>query len=166
MSTQRKYIKKYVKRNAIITFGIALPVAVVFFIIALIFDSPSNKIGLTLSPFAVSAVVLAVSLLWIIRFRNMIALQEKTYHTVFNDRNAEPLYKRSVIFLSDDWLIFSGSAAFNYHYIYSIKYTTFHGNHGTEYKVKIETKDNKSYSFWMFKSNDIKKVTKWFKDHS
>ena len=163
---QSYYIRVYLKRNFFLCLGLSLPVALLFFIVAIFYDVVAYDMLLSLVPFLIGGLGFLCSALYILRFTRMIKLQEKLFDIQFSDTNAKPFFKDSVTFTSEDWFIHSGSCAFYRKYIKSLSYKKYYGTRGgSGYKVKIKTVDGKIYGLWLMSTSDIKKIYEWRKNN-
>ena len=161
---QNYYIRIYLKRNFFLCLGIALPIALLFFIVAIFYDVLAYDMLLSLVPFLIGGLSFLCSALYILRFTRMIKLQEELFGIQFNDVNAKPLFKGSVTYTSENWFVHSGSCAFYRKYIKSLSHKKYIGvRGGSGYKVKIKTVDGKIYGLWLISSSDINKIYEWRK---
>lgn len=112
MNEANFYIKKYILRCAAMIFGIAFFIFLIFFIVALFYDVQEDDILMSFQVLGIGAVVFAVSLIPIVRFRNMIRMQEAMFDIRFQANDAMPLHRNSLVYLSKDWLVVAGRYAF------------------------------------------------------
>ena len=160
-NTKRKYINMYLKRNIFLAALIALPISFILFIVAIFADVLSYDILGSLAPVVIGAIFVAFYQLYAFRFMRMIKHQEDMYNIEFNDNNAQPLYKNSIIFLSDDWLIISGEYAFYRGYVKSFSQKIYRSRYGNDYKIIVNAVDGRKYKFWATASHDIDKYREW-----
>ncbi len=160
---KKKYINIYLKRNAILIAFLVIPVSILFLIVSLFADVLSYDIWVSFVPIIIGMFCFALSSIYIYRFLRMIQRQEDIFNVQFNDNNAQPLGKGDTTFLSDDWLIHSGSCAFYRGYIKSFSKKVYRSGVGVGYKVTIKTTDGRKYKFWTMSSHDIDKYRKWAK---
>ena len=154
-----KYVKIYNKRNWLLALVLAGIVFFPLFIVSLTHDVVPNDTLMSFIPFMIAALCVAAASLYTIRFKKMIEMQQQLYGVQFNDDNAVNL--ETTLYLSDDWLIWAGSAAIYKKHIKSISSSRVNGRHGTSYRVIIKTVDNKQYTIWCTSSSNIKKIRKW-----
>ena len=161
-SPVRRHIAHYLKRNLILAFACAGPIAVLFAVVGIVYKSNLTDIwtGIGLA-FALAAMFYFAGALACIRFVRMIRLQEALFETEFDDQNATVLDRIGLTSVSDRWFIRSGSAAFYDRYIRSIRYRTLHSQNGVGYRVTVLTTDGRSYGLWLNSVSDIKRVQAW-----
>lgn len=160
---KKKYIMLYLKRNAILALGIALPISFLFLVVAIIYDAVPfyDKIAGVLFPIICSFFGFAASSLYVFRFLWLIEKQEKLLNITFCDDGAMPLNK-SITFLSKDWLIHSGSCAFHRKFIKSFSQHKHYGIRvANGYKITVNTVDGHKRCFWTMGSRDIDEYRKW-----
>lgn len=162
-NTVQKYIRIYLKRNAILLLCICAPISILFFIVSLFADVLPYDIWLIFLPLLLGVLIFCISTLYVFRFKRLISVQENYLHTVFNDNHAHKI-AGTITYLSDDWLIIAGSCAFHRQYIRSFSVKSVRGIHGTGHKVTVNTIDGKKCSFWSQASSDIKKMRAWRKN--
>lgn len=159
------YIKKYILRSAAMIFGIAFFVFLVFFIVALFYDVQQDDILVSFQVLGIGAVVFAVSLIPIVRFHNMIRMQEAMFDIRFQANDATPLHRHSLVYLSKDWLIVAGRYAFyrdfirNKRIMIQVQKTSF----GNNYFIKIDGINDRSYRFHADSSSSAKQMKAWSK---
>ncbi len=105
-----------------------------------------------------------IDILLTIRFQRLIRYQEEYLNVVFNDINAVPLFPKSMTYLSDDWLIFSGKLAFHSQYIESISIIASWTSMGKDYKLKIQTCTGKTYMKSVDSYRNAIKIKHWFEN--
>lgn len=160
---KKKYIMIYLKRNALLTLGIALPISLVFMVVSLIYDVYPHDIWSSFIPVVIGFLCFLGSSIFVCRFLWLIEKQEEQFNIVFNDENVKQI-KGTVTFLSEDWLIHAGSCAFYRGYIKSFSSKLYYGvRGGSGYKIIVKTIDGKRYSFWTMSSSDIVRYRKWLK---
>lgn len=156
-----KYIKLYLKRNALLALFCATIVFIPLFIVSLIYDVLSYDLVVAFTPFLIALVCVFVSTLPIIRFRKMISQQEALYNILFSDAEADHL--ETTLYLSKDWLIWAGSCAIYKKHIRSIRYRLESGSAGSSYRGTITAVDNKRYVIWCLSASNIKRIKVWHK---
>ena len=154
-----KYNSLYFKRTASICAAIALPVALIVFIIAKIFNIFPHDTYLALVPIGVGLIVLLFSLLNILKFNSSV----KRCKVPFNDKNARPLFTGAPVFLSESWLIVPGNFAATREHIRKISTGIRKSARGNDYYVTVVTDDNKLHTFPVDSSSSAKKVAAWGK---
>ena len=154
-----KYINIYKKRNYKLGIFCAIIVFIPLFVVSLIFDVISYDIAISFAPFLLSFLCVLFANLHTIRFRKMITWQENLYNIKFNDNNVEHL--ETTLYLSNDWLIWAGSSAFNKKHISSIKKRVERGKSGISNRIIVKTIDNKKYSIWCLSDENVKKIKEW-----
>lgn len=105
-----------------------------------------------------------IDVLLTIRFQKLIRYQEKRLNVVFDDANAVPLFPKSLTYLSNSWLIFSGKEAFHKLYIERISIKTIHTSMGNYYKVSIITLKGNTYTKAVDSYTSAKMIKKWLKN--
>lgn len=155
-----KYIKIYHKQNMQVVLLCALIAFLPLFIVSLFHYENPKDILISFFPFVLASICLAVASLYTIRFRKLIAHQERIYNIKFQDTNVVPIGK--TLYLSDQWLIWAGSGAFYKKHIKTISSVRVHGKYGFSYKAVIKTVDDKKFSFWC-NASDVNKIRKWKK---
>ena len=107
----------------------------------------------------------AIDVLLTIRFRKLIRYQEEFLNISFNDQNAAPLLPRSLTYLSDDWVIFSGKTAFHREFIEKVTIRPKHASTGgNNYILKIKTRTGRSYKRVFGSHADARDIQHWFKN--
>lgn len=157
-----KYIRIYMKRNLLTALFCAILCFVPLFIVSLIYDLLSYDLVVSFAPFFVALLCVAFSYLYTFRFRRMISEQEKIFSITFDDTAAQHL--ETTVYLSDDWLIYAGSAAFYKGYVQSISSKTKHGlRGGSSNRVALKTIDGRHYVIWVLSSTVVKRLREWSK---
>ena len=158
------YIKIYLKRNAKLIAGLTLPISVYFFVMSLMYDAVPNDFVFALIPILIGLFAFLVTCIFVIRFNNMIKMQEEMFNIKFDDSNAKLASKISSTYLSDDWLINAGSCAFYRDYIKSFSSKKYNITRvGGGYRVIVNTIDGQKYEFHSRAGGDIKKFREWKK---
>lgn len=156
------YIKIYLKRNAKLIAFMSLPISLLFFVVSILYDAIPNDYIFALMPIIVGLLAFLVTCLFIIRFNNIIKMQEEMFNITFNDKNAKSISKTSIAYLSDDWLIFPGSCAFYREYIKSFSSRKYNSTRGVSgYRLIVNTTDGQEYEFHARGTSDIKKFREW-----
>ena len=154
-----KYIKIYHKRNTLLALFCASIVFLPLFAVSLFYDVVPEDTLISFVPFILAPLWVAVASLYTIRFKKLIAEQEKIYHIQFQDDNVEHL--ETTLYLSDDWLIWAGSCAFYKKHIKSISSVRRLGRAGSSNQVTIKTIDDKKYTVWCLSASNVKKLKEW-----
>lgn len=154
-----KYIKIYHKRNTLLALFCASIVFLPLFAVSLFYDVVPEDTLISFVPFILAPLWVAVASLYTIRFKKLIAEQEKIYHIQFQDDNVEHL--ETTLYLSDDWLIWAGSCAFYKKHIKSISPIRCLGRAGSSNQVTIKTIDDKKYTVWCLSASNFKKLKEW-----
>ena len=128
---------------------------------SLFYDVVPEDALISFVPFILAPLWVAVASLYTIRFKKLIAEQEKIYHIQFQDDNVEHL--ETTLYLSDDWLIWAGSCAFYKKHIKSISSVRRLGRAGSSNQVTINTIDGKKYTMWCLSASNVKKLKAWQK---
>ena len=160
-----KFIRIYMKRNLLTALSCAIICFVPLFIVSLIYDVLSYDLIVSFAPFLIALLCVAFSYLYTFRFRRMISEQEKTFSVVFDDTAA--LHLETTIFLSNDWLIYAGSAAFYRGYVKSVSSKTKHAlRGGSSNRVTLKTIDGRHYVIWAISPSVVKMLREWSKAYS
>ncbi|MBQ9414898.1 MAG: hypothetical protein IJU16_07220 [Clostridia bacterium] len=154
------YIRIYMKRNIWLAFVCATMVFIPLFIASLIYDYVPYDIALSFILFGLAFICVLLSLLPTVRFKNMIANQEKQYAITFSDNHAEHL--ETTLYLSDEWLIWAGSCALYKKHIKSAKPNLEAGRAGMSYRITLHTKDGKRYIIWCLNHTNKENVLTWY----
>lgn len=155
-----KYIKIYIKRNTFVFLG---EVAVLPFVFVIYGEF--NKLFVYCLLALIGLFLLA--LLPIIRFRRMIARQERLYNAEFCDKNVKRL--EGTLYLSKDWLIWAGSKAIHKKHIAKIKHKfrshrNLLGRTISVYEIAtIITHDRKRYVMPNTDILNVHKIIRWNK---
>ena len=158
----KRHILRYLRRNLLLALACAGPIAVLFAVAGLTAKADPRDIATALLlTAALAGAFLLAGTVPCFRFVRMIHLQEALFQTAFDDTNAIVLDRVGLTYLSKDWFIRSGSAAFYDRYIRSIRYRTLHSQNGVGYRVTVLTTDGKSYGLWLNSVSDIKRAQAW-----
>ena len=160
MNIKKKYILAYIKNN----FYALLIINGVFFFcfsIPCLLDSHVWVVAMAflIVCFTISLIVFLISLLYIVRFKKTIKLQEEMYNITFNNKN-EIVLKKNYNYLSDEWFIQAGSLALYYKYIKTMRLKTHHGKNNS-HSIVFKTQDGKKYTVGIEKTTHYTKVRKW-----
>lgn len=158
----KKYIIVFLKNRLRIIF-----ITSTFFFLLFLFVLLFNKNTAYTPIFAlwvyVSALIwYGVDILLSIRFQHMIKYQEKYLNVVFSDADSISLFPTSMTYLSDDWLIFCGKAAFHRQYITKVVIKRTRSNMGNDYRLTIQTCDGKNYTRAIDSYANARKIQNWF----
>ena len=120
----KKYNSIYAKNTFLMCFVISLFAAVPLLIVSLFFDAVENDILYSLYCLLAGMAVWLVLLLRIPLAYVALRRQEKLLNIRFDGEGVKPLYPsatamstNSLIYMSDEWLIFAGTGAFCRDYI-------------------------------------------------
>ena len=156
-----KYIKIYHKRNILLALMCATIVFLPLFVVSLFYDVVPDDTLVSVVPFILSALCVAIASLFTKRFRTMIHKQEQIYSVKFQDTDV--VHLETTLYLSKDWLIWAGSCAIYKENIKTINSKLRHGRVGSSNEVIIKTVDNKQYTIWCLSSSNVKKIKEWTK---
>ena len=116
----RKYNLLYVKRVAAWVAVISISLTLLFLIAALISRTLQTQFLTCLSPISVGMIVWAASLSRMPFANRLVNEQKGVLGVDFDDTGAAPLYPKSGIFLSDNWLIASGRLYLHRNFILNV----------------------------------------------
>lgn len=154
---RKKYIYKFLKFVALATIACLLP-GIMSLCLMIIEGEYSPVVILLFCPLIIAIII---SPLHIIRFNRLISNQEKMFNIKFEDNNAKEL-GNPIAFISDNWLICSGTCAFYREYVKSFGVKRETGGRGpTSYKIIVNTIDGQKYSFYAGASKDIVMCREW-----
>lgn len=158
----KRHILRYLRRNFLLALACAGPIAVLFAVAGLFAKSDPRDIAaaIVLTAALAGAFLLAGAILCF-RFVRMIRLQEALFQTAFDDTDAVVVDRVGLTYLSKDWFIRSGSAAFHADYIRSIRCRTVHSQNGVGYRVTVAATDGKAYGLWLNSASDVRRVREW-----
>ena len=153
---KEKYVHKFLKLTILVTIICILPGLLTLGM--MIIEGEYSLVIIWLFCPVIIAVI--ISPLYIIRFNRLINHQEKMFDIKFDDCNAKDLGNK-ITFISDNWLIHSGSCAFYRDYVKSFGLKTKISRLGTDYKIIINTIDGKNYHFHAWESKVIGLCRAW-----
>ena len=162
-----KYINQYLKRNTVLISFCTVLIMIPFLICSFIFDAVAYDSILSLVvPLLLGGICFLCSSLYTVRFKRMIAQQERAYGVTFCD--ADAVHLETMLYLSKDWLILAGSLAFYKMHIKSVEHKRVHvnGRATSSTKVTVTTTDNQEYTIWGLSPSNIKKIKQWVNDSS
>ena len=158
----KRHIQRYLRRNLLLALACAGPIAVLFAVAGVFAKSEVRDIATAiLLTAALAGIFLLAGTVVCFRFVRMIRLQEALFQTAFDDTNATELDRVGLTYLSKDWFIRSGSAAFHADYIRSIRCRTVHSQNGAGYHVTLAATDGRSYGLWLNSASDVRRVREW-----
>lgn len=167
----KKYNLIYAKNTFFMCFLISLLVAVPFLVVSFFFDAVENDILYSLYCLLAGVAVWLLLLLRIPFAYMILRRQEKMLGIKFDDRSVKPLYPsavamsaNSLIYMSDEWLIFAGTSAFCRNYIekFTVK-SKKRKNHIHYYHLCIIFgKDQKKYYKLLDSASTAKRVREWY----
>ncbi len=161
----KKYNLLYLKRTAIYCFGMGVPICCLFFFVSLFADSLENDLLISFYPLLVSFVIWCGLAIRVPLAQKVLYSQIKNLNLSFDDSNAEKISPSSLIYLSDDWLIASGTLYLHKDFINSIsvrsqnKYNSMGG-----YYCIIFCKNGKKYKLFVSSTSDYKAIKNWYKN--
>lgn len=164
----KKYNLIYAKHTFLMCFVISLIAAIPLFIVSLFYDEVENDILYSLYCLLAGAAVW-LSLLLRIPFAHIILRrQEKMLGIKFDDKDVKPLYPKSansLIYVSDEWLIFAGTGAFCRDYIEKFTVRSKKRKNRTDYYhlCIIIGKDQKKYYKLPDSASTAKKIREWYR---
>ena len=156
----QRYIAIYLKQQVKLSFLCAIIAFIPTFGFSLFYDVIPNDTLLSFYPFVLALLYMGIAPLPIIRFRRLIRTQEQYYHVAFTTTNDVCLGK--TLYLSDEWLIWAGSAAFYKKHIKTIDSHKDQPRTPRSYKTIVRTKDGKNYSFWCT-ATEVKTIKRWMR---
>ncbi len=168
----KKYNLIYAKNTFLICFFISLLVAVPFFIVSFLFDAVENDILYSLYSLIAGVAVWLVLLLRIPFAYMILHRQEKLLGIKFDDKDVKPLYPSaaamstiSLIYVSEEWLIFAGTGAFCRDYIEKFTVRSKKRKYRTEYYhlCIIVGKDKKKYYKLLDSASTAKRMREWYR---
>ncbi len=162
----KKYNLIYAKKTAVRCFLIALPVSGLFFVLSLFYNAVENDILYSLYIIIIALVVWIALLLRIPFAYMLLGRQKKLLDVDFYDEDAVNLYKnnKSLIYLSIDWLIFSGTACFHRDYIEKLTIRSKKRKNHTDYYhlCIIVGTDKRKYYKLLDSQSSGKKIRDWY----
>jgi hypothetical protein len=100
----------------------------------------------------------------VVRFFRMIKCQEKQFGIAFSDRNASPIGKNTQIFLSDDWFILAGTAAFYRKGIKDITWRCERHTRGVRsYYLIVVTSEGGTHRYRLNSKKICSRIRRWWK---
>ena len=158
----KRHILRYLRRNLLLALACAGPIAALFAVAGLMAKAdPRDITAALLLTAALAGAFLLAGTIPCFRFVRMIHLQESLFQTAFDDSGAVELDRVGLTYVSKDWFIRSGSAAFHANYIRSIRCRTVHSQNGVGYRVTVATTDGKAYGLWLNSASDVRRVREW-----
>ena len=164
----KKYNLIYAKNTFLMCFFISLFAAVPFFAVSFFFDAVENDILYSLYYLLAGAAVWLLLLLRIPFVHMILRRQEKMLGIKFDDKDVKPLYPKSansLIYVSDEWLIFAGTGAFGRAYIEKLTVRSKKRKNRTDYYhlCIIIGKDQKKYYKLLDSASTAKKIREWYR---
>lgn len=165
MNKKNFYIKRYIVRSAGWIFGFAFFLFLLFFVVSLFYNELPYDAITTFVVIGLALVIFLSSLVPILRFNQMIRMQEVMFQVAFDDQNATPIHRNSLVYCSNQWLIVSGRYAFYRSFIRNnqIKIVTEGTSRGNQYYIKIDGVNNRSYKFLADSASSAKTIKAWSK---
>lgn len=163
--TMKKYTVLYLKRTAVYCFGIGVPICCLFFFVSLFADSLKNDLLISFYPLLVSFVIWCGSAIRVPLAQKLLYSQIKTLNVSFDDSNAEKTTLSSLTYLSDNWLIASGTLYLHKDFInkISVKSENKRNSMGGYYCI-IKCKNGKKYNLFVPSINEYKTIKNWHKN--
>ena len=158
----KKYNLLYARKTAILTLCIFIPLGVLYFLIWLAFDSPTEDL---ITIFVSLGFMLAAVCLWCaIRMLYATVLYRKQIDTLRvapPDGTAKPLYPSSLIFLSESWLIMAGKLYLHRDFIQQVSVKIRRTSKGNDYFCVFRCLD-RTVKTHIPSASEAKKIKKWF----
>lgn len=162
----KKYDLLYIRKMVDISIIIFLPIMTLFVFVSLSADVLANDLLLSiLLPVGCVLAVLCFVLFQVMIERIILKRQILAYHVDFCDHNARQIAARSLIFLCDEWIIWSGRMVLHKDYILSIsikpenKYNSMGG-----YYCLCKCRDHKQYRIFVPSTTEAKEIKHWHKN--
>lgn len=162
----KKYDLLYIRKMVGLSIIIFLPIMLLFILVSLVYDVLANDLLISvLLPLGSVLAVLCYALFRIIIGRIVLKRQMLAYHVDFCNCNARKLAARSLIFLCDEWIIWSGRMVLHKDYILSIsikpenKYNSTGG-----YYCLCKCRDHKQYRIFVPSTTEAKEIKRWHKN--
>ena len=157
----RKYNLLYMKRVAVWVAAISISLTLLFLIVALISHTLPSQLLACLSPLSVGVIVWAASLSRMPFAHRLVNEQKGVLGVEFDDTGAAPLYPKSGVFLSDNWLIASGRLYLHRAFIQSVSVRArpFKGRKDYYCLFKCRGGDHKLF---VDSSASAQKIKAWF----
>lgn len=157
-----QYAHQYIKAYAKLIFLIAVPLSILFFIVALVYDVRNYDLIGSFLPILCGLAALAFFYIRTLRFAALIHRQEELLNAEFPNTPLAPLYPKTLYYHSDDWFVRAGSWAFHRDYIKKISIRVLNKNSPSRsYKVDVLTTDHKTIILQGMHSGEIKKFKLW-----
>ena len=160
----KKYTVLFLKNRLLITSLFGSFFFLLFFFVSLFIPDAAYPPIFALLAYVPFVIWYGIDIIMTIRFRKLIRFQENLLNVVFNDDNAIPLFPKSLTYISNSWLIFSGKEAFHKLFIERISIKTIHTNMGNDYNLKIMTRKGKTYTKVIDSYTSAKKIQNWLKN--
>ena len=160
--TIKDFISIYMKENAVLASIIVIPIAVLFFVVALFADALNYDMIIAVVPLIFGICQIVFAFLKTKHFKNMILTQEKELELSFEEEIFTPFYPKTLFYSSDSWIVKSGCWAFHRSVLQKISVTVVNEKTPTRhYIVKFYAKDRVVVDSNL-KSSEIKKIKKWY----
>jgi len=159
----KKYTIYYIKTLFLWSFALSSILFICFFLALLLCETAVYPPATAFNVYFLVVPFLLFGALSGLRFQRTIKHQEQFLNISFNDSNASPLYKGSIVFLSDDWLIVAGRTAFCKDYIKRISIVTEKMNMDNDYRIKVLTAEDCFRYFYIDSSSSARKIVAWYK---
>ncbi len=157
----KKYNLLYLKKTALLIFGISAPISILFFIVALFADVLPYDLLMSLAPLCIGLLIWALHLLRILFAKKLSDKQTALLGISFDDTHATALYPSSTIFLTSGWFIASGRLYLHREFIKSVSIQAHKTNMGNNYYCVFQCKD-KSHRIHVDSLSSAKKIKNWF----
>lgn len=161
----KKYTLLYFTRIAKYCIFIGTPIFLLLFITALCFDVLENDILVAfIFPLVCALMVWLEVVLRFVWGYQLYKKQVKLLNMEFNDKNAERIAPKSLIFLSEQWLICSGRFVICKDFIKSISIRNQNSRNSMGgYYCVLKCVDNKCYRVFVPSKAEGKQIVNWRK---
>lgn len=160
----KKYNIRYLKRVAIYCFGIGISICCLFLVVSLFTKVTKENLWASIYPLLVSFIIWCIFAIRIVWTNNLLHIQNKLLNVTFNDNGAYKISHNSLVYVSDNWLIASGTLVLHKDFIKSIsvKPENKHNNMGGYYCV-IKCKNEKKYKLFLPSTSECQTIKRWYK---
>ena len=162
----KKYDLLFIQKTFGLSIIIFLPIMLLLILFSLVYDVLANDLLISvLLPLGSVLAVLCYAFFRIIIERTILKRQMLAYRVVFCDHNVRQLAARSLIFLCDEWIIWSGRMVLHKDYILSIsiKPENKYNSMGGYYRL-CKCRDHKQYRIFVPSTTEAKEIKRWHKN--
>ena len=160
--TAKDFISIYMKENAVLASIIAIPIAVLFFVVALFADALNHDMVLAVVPLLFGMCCIGIVFLKTRYFKHLILTQEKGLEVSFEGEIFTPFYPKTLFYSSDSWIVKSGCWAFHRSFLQKISVTVVNEKSAARhYVVKFYATDGVVVVDNNLGIGEIKKIKKW-----